>query len=558
MRPATFLAAFLGSWPLTLAGFTADEASRPTPPPATRTEHPVRDEADDGAVKAGEDQVLLPALRGLAVGTAHDSALRLQSLNSQGLQMEGFSGQVAPAIQRVATDAIGKPVSLRSLDRLGKKLEGAISSAGQPFMLVTFPPQEITSGVIAVVIRPAHAGRVLIAGKPAFGLQFAANEFRTRPGDLISDDRILEDLAWLNENPLRRASISYADGAADGTLDLTLRIKAARNWRVYGGIDNRLSDELGGERMFLGAQYGDLFGLDHRITAQYTAALDFDKLQGISGIYEMPLPNRGLLEISGGYTESETDGSGPIDQSGKFSRLALGYRIALPRCYSIAQELRIGLEFRNNEYAFTDGTSQAVRFFDLAAGWHARRNDRYGSTGIDLSLSCNPGHGILGSNDEDYIALGASGAESLIAKIELERSLKLGGGATLFGRMLGQWSDQTLLSSDQLAAGGINGVRGFDETVAFASSGIVGSLELQSPFQKIRKAGSIQEIAFIDAAFLNRDVSTEAGQLASVGLGLRWRFSEMLNSRLDLGIPIDRPSDINGGPRLHFSVGANW
>ena len=529
MRAATFLAALLGSWPLVLAGFTADEASRPTPPPATRTEHPVRDEADDGAVKAGEDQVLLPALRGLAVGIDPHSALRLQSLHSGGIQMEGFSGSIGQAIGRVATEAIGKPVSLRSLERLGKKFEDAISSAGQPFMLVTFPPQEITSGVIAVVIRPAHAGQVLLAAKPAFGLQFAANGFRTRPGDLISDDRILEDLAWLNENPLRRAAISYTDGAADGTLDLTLRIKAARQWRVYGGIDNRLSDDLGDERMFLGAQYGDLFGLDHRITAQYTAALDFKKLQGISGIYEMPLPNRSLLEISGGYTESETNSSGPIDQSGKFSRLALGYRMALPRYNSIAQELRAGLEFRDNEYAFTDGTSQTVRFFDLAAGWHARRNDRYGSTSADLSLTYNPGNGILGSNDEDYIALGASGAESLIAKIELERSQKLGEGVTLFGRLLGQCSDQTLLSSDQLSAGGINGVRGFDETVAYASSGIVGSLELQSPFQKIPKAGSIQEIAFIDAAFLNRDQSTDAGQLASVGLGLRWRFSEMFN-----------------------------
>jgi hemolysin activation/secretion protein len=216
------------------------------------------------------------------------------------------------------------------------------------------------------------------------------------------------------------------------------------------------------------------------------------------------------------------------------------------------------MEFRDNEYLFSDDTRDTVRFFHFVTGWKGRRNDSLGHTRMDASLSYSPGQGILGSEDEDFIALGADGAESLIARLEIERTLKLGENATLLGRCQAQWADSELLSSDQISAGGVGRVRGFDETVGYASRGFIATIELQSRSYHTPKAGDYQAVAFLDTAFLNRDQAGDVGQLASTGLGLRWRHDERVTAKLDLGIPIDCPDGIDTKPMFHFSVSTAW
>lgn len=545
--------------PLPVFGIGADETSRPSPPSQERTERPVREDTlASGGQKATTDQVLLPSLRGITLAPTSELALTLQSSGKNGLTIEGFSEQESQALRKAVEKQIGQPVSLKSLDALSTRLEVAFRALGRPFMKVTFPPQEITSGIVAIRISQAVAGKVLLSGKPSFGLKFAADAFRTRSGQPIVGDTVLEDLDWINENSLRRASISYRDGATSELLDLTLKLQAAKPWRAYAGIDNQLSDHLGDERLFLGFQHGDLFALDHRLTAQYSAALDLQKLQGISGIYELPLAWRHLAELAVGYTRSESDTAGPIDQSGNFSRIALAYRIPLPRWHLIAQESRFGMEFRDNEYSFSSGPSQAVKFFQIDAGWKGRLSDRHGLTTLDTSIHYSPGHGILGSEDQDFTALGADGAESWIAEIRLERSLNLGEIGSLISRTQAQWASSILLPSDQISAGGMNRVRGFDEAVGYASTGLVSSIEYQTRSLKTAHAGTFQGISFVDAAFLDQDRNADIGQLVSVGGGVHWRSGEQLSATAELGVPVNYPSSLDGNPMLQFSVTMSW
>lgn len=559
MKPTSLLVS-LGSFaPISLYGVGADEASRPSPPGESQAVvRPSDTPSKDGAVKAGDHDVLLESLRGLAIAPTAEMALELQGKIQAGSRVEGFSAHETREMQRIVDRAIGKPVSLNSLAALTAELENVYQRSGQAFVQVSFPQQEITGGVIALQIAQARAGEVKVSGNPAFSAEFSANAFRTKPGQAISGDIVFEDLEWLNENPLRRASISYNDGATPEVLDLNLRVRATKPWRAYAGIDNQLSENLGDERIFLGFQHGDLFGLDHRLTAQYTSALEFKNLQGFSGIYEIPLPIRHLLQTSIGYTESESDSAGPIDQSGEFSRAALSYRIPLPRWRATSHEWRIGAEFRNNDYLFSNDTSATVKFFQLETGWKGKRFDRYGYSRLDASFIYSPGQGVLGSEDEDFIALGADGAESFVARIEMERTLKLAKAGTFIWRMQGQWADSNLLSSDQISAGGVNRVRGFDETVGYASRGVISSLEIQSRSFQTPQAGDFTGFTFLDAAFLDRENIDDAGQLAAVGAGVSWRLDEMISAKVSYAIPIDYPDDENVDPMLHFSITTSW
>lgn len=557
MKYPSALTSICAILPASVFGFGAADASRPVPLTESRSsERPTREESAE--VIADKDQILVPSLLGLAIGKKSESALTLQKQLHPAVTIEGFSEADTAIISQAVASTIDQPVSLQSLERLSTKLETAFRSSRRTFVKVFFPPQEITSGVIAIVICPARVGSIMVVGKPSFGTKFSANAFRTEPGTELSSDVVMEDLDWINLNPLRRASISYRNGISPDAIDLKLRLHADKPWRAYAGVDNQLSDHLGDERVFLGFQYGDLFSLDHRLTAQWTSSLDANSMVGISGIYQVPLPIRHLIDASLGYTESESDSEGPIDQSGQFSRAALVYRVPLPRWKSISQEWRAGMEFRANDYLFSNNTSQKVRFFNLEVGRKGRRNDALGYTSMDASLVYSPGQGILGSKDADYITLGADGAESLIAKLEFERTFKLGKNATFLGRCRSQWADSSLLSSDQISAGGFGLVRGFDESIGYASTGLITTAELQSKNFRTAKFGDYQAVTFMDAAFLNRDQAGDIGQLASTGVGLRWRQAEQLSARADLAIPVDHPEQTDSDPMLHFSVSITW
>ncbi len=556
MKSSALLGLFSALSISTVFGTGADEANQAAPPEARNGERPERD--TDGAVKVGEDQILLPKLSGLVIAPEADAALKLQASGQPGVRINGFSEAETTALRKAAESSIGEAVSLRSLEALGTKLEAAMKASGRPFMQATFPDQEITSGIIAIRICEAHAGKVLLSGRPAFGLKFAADAFRTTPGQPLDEGQILADLEWLNENPLRRASISYADGATPDTLDLTLKLRAVKPWRFYAGIDNQLSDRLGDERLFAGFQYGDVFGLDHRLTTQITSALDIERLRGISGSYEIPLPDRTLLQLSAGYSEVDSPTAGLIDQSGRYSRVALDYRVPLPRWHGLSHEWRAGLELRENAYEFPSGLEREVRFFQIEAGWKGRLTDRFGSTRVDASLHYAPGHEVLGSDDQDFIALGGSGAESLIAQLEADRTWSLGEAGQIFGKMKAQWSDSSLLSSDQFAASGATRVRGFDETQGYADNGLIMTFEWQSPFWHAGDAGDFQALSFLDAGFLDSHQGNDGSQLASVGVGVRWRLGEHLTAKADLGIPIDNPDADKADPRLHFSITTTW
>ena len=136
--------------------------------------------------------------------------------------------------------------------------------------------------------------------------------------------------------------------------------------------------------------------------------------------------------------------------------------------------------------------------------------------------------------------------------------MKLGEIGALVGRIQGQWADSNLLSSDQISASGMGRVRGFDETVGYASKGLVASLELRSKSFPTAHAGEFQGISFIDAATLNPDHPGDVDRLAAVGVGVNWHYQEVLAAKLILGIPIAAPSDVDDDPRLYFSVSTYW
>ena len=150
------------------------------------------------------------------------------------------------------------------------------------------------------------------------------------------------------------------------------------------------------------------------------------------------------------------------------------------------------------------------------------------------------------------------------AKASLSRTQPLPYGAQLFARVEGQIADGSLLSSEQLSAGGASTVRGYLEAERLGDNGVRSSLELRSPPLEPPNFSLLKDwrvLAFYDSAklWLNNPLPGEQDSfsLASTGIGTRFTMLDYLTGSLDLAFPLVSGSTTHtGDPYLHFRFSA--
>lgn len=104
-------------------------------------------------------------------------------------------------------------------------------------------------------------------------------------------------------------------------------------------------------------------------------------------------------------------------------------------------------------------------------------------------------------------------------------------------RLNGQYTTDNLISTEQISSGGLNGVRGFKESVASGDNGIRGSIEVYTP--AILKNQRI--VVFTDFANLSNNtynIGERSKNLASIGLGYRMMGLDGWSVSLDYARPI--------------------
>jgi hemolysin activation/secretion protein len=551
-----------------LLAIGAEEALRPAAKAESTAPEVLRKSkaAADGEVQ-DDTQELLPALLGCIFTPDAARGLALQSQGKQGLHLEGFDPAETQSLTEILSPFISKPVTLRLLDEMAAKAETLLEKTRGTMMRAAFPPQEITSGIVVMTIQPAVLGKIVLRGEPRFGQKFITKSLHAQPGQPIDRDGIAADLDWLNQNPLRNCRAVFTPSDTAGMLDLALQVDAKKPWRIYSGFDNSLSDRLGDWRWFLGAQHGDLWHLDHRLTAQVTAGLDYEALHGGGLTYEIPLPWRHILEFSANYSESQSSrdsGNTFVDQSGKFQRYSMAYSVPM-RWHGWQMKWRSGVTFRDQVYLIDASTTSGLTAqsqlglhgIQVQTGFTAENQDRLGTTRGGLRLLWNPGMEPLSASDADFRALGASGADAWIAELNLVRTLSLKRIGLFSAKLDAQWTDQSLVAADQFAPVIFGRVRGFDEITGYGDNGASLSLEYFTPWKKLSKLGSFRALTFLDGAIVTQRSTHSRIDLLSTGIGARWQLRG-ISAQCDLGIPLSAPEGTKTDPRARFSMTVSW
>lgn len=465
---------------------------------------------------------------------------------------------------------LGKGVSWKSIGRMERITILYFRQKGRPVVSVSVPEQDISNGVVQLLVIEGRVGQVKVEGNRWFSVDQIRQKVRLQPGDVIYADRLLEDIRYINTNPFRYVRPVLSPGKELGQTDLTLLTRDRFPMSFYIGYEDTGSRLTGLGRYLTGFNIGNAFGKEHEIGYQYATNDHFTDIGIHSAYYRIPLANRHKLSFFASYAEYDARHNA-TDVAGRSWQLSGRYIIPLPATRWYHHEIQGGLDYKRTDtslhYAGVNTYDSAVDVMQFALQYGGNMEDRMGRTSFTAAGYYSPA--VLAAKQSKFnyhAARGGADPQYAYFNLSMERVWDLPGGAFLVNRLTGQWASHRLLGSEQLGLGGYATVRGFDEREVNADQGVIISIELRSPDLDLGPIpgaplirNHLQFLVFWDYGHA-RNISDytfedKTSTLQSVGIGLRYRLSNHVSLRCDYGFRITEPDTLfNDQGRLHFGL----
>jgi hemolysin activation/secretion protein len=510
-----------------------------------------------------DTSLLVPTLSGLRLIPSADRLNASALPAERAVAVDGLPWLPLAKVEALAAGFLSRPLTRGDLTRLTRDLVVLCRASDHPVVDVYVPPQDISTGVVQVVILAARLGAVRVEGEHWFPERLLAGAVRLKPGQEITSEALLQDVDWLNQNPFRQVDLVYARGGAPGETDVILRVADERPERVYGGYDDSGNQATGLGRLFAGLNLGALWNADNEFNYQYTRSTDADRLQADSASYVLPLPWRNTLTVFGSWARAESEAASLFNLVGTSWQAGLRYAIPLPVVAGCTESLTLGADYKwtNNNLGFGGAQvfSSPATIAQAVATYSGVVGDPGGTTRGSLSAFYSPG-GLGGANTDAAFDIQRVGARASYGYVlgSLSRLQRLPNGFTAVLTALGQWSSGRLLATEQFGLGGEDSVRGYDDRLFNGDDGVSGQLEVRTPGRHLlgRIPDQSQALVFLDGGrdWQNdaRPKETEATVL-SAGLGARLQVSTHGTLKADYGWQLERAPGTRPG-RFHVSV----
>ncbi len=438
----------------------------------------------------------------------------------------------------------------------------------KPLVKVSVPEQDITDGVLQLVITQATLDQVNVRGNRWFSDRVYRKGMRLKSGDIIDERVLVEDLDWLNRNPFRRTDAVYGPGMLPGTTQIELVTKERLPLRVYVGVENTGMEQTGRTRWLTGLNWGNVFGSDNTFSYQYTTSSDFYKFQSHTLQYSAPLPCRHVLDVYGGYSlvHAHLPASHHEHTNGWSLQASMRYHIPLVPAAGLLHELYAGGDFKrtNNTSEFVEEHplfGKNTNLTQVILGYMGGLERKRFALAWDTYLSWSPGSWLPDQTDADYRTLRPfSQVNYLYGFGNLEITTNLPKEWSCIGRVRGQLASANLLPSEQYGVGGYTTVRGYEERTLNGDEAFLASFEVRTPVMHIirKKQDRLQFLGFIDYGLVHNHHRLEGEPysfyIVGTGPGLRYTWAPYLSARLDLGIKLRTLSFEESRTFLHFGV----
>jgi hemolysin activation/secretion protein len=499
---------------------------------------------------------ILPALKAIvyANGPAAlaSNGLPLSAAGPSEISAPGLPLLESGAFQEKIRPFLNMPVTLDALNRIAALTLSWYRAHGQPFVDISIPPQNINNGLVQVVVTDYRVGDITVSGNRWFSSNLIAHASGLEPGQGLTINGLQNDLSWLNQNPFLTVNAVFQPGGTTGVTNINLQATDQFPLRVYAGYDNLGVKSLGVNEWFMGFNWGNAFGLGQILSYQLTRSFT-GRYTGHSISDVIPLPWQGnKLLIFGSYELQRPEIAEGFDDLGRSGQASIRYVRTLPNFSWLTQDVQLGYDFKttNTNLDFGgDAIFNSIAEIDqFVLTYDGNETDRYGQAAIENDFIWSPG-GLTSANNtasfETFVPYATS--HYVYDRIGLTRTTNLPWHFSWVARLMAQFSNENLLDSEQLSAGGPTSVAGYPTNTALGSNGEMINMTVFAPaFSPSQYLGlhlpiqnQVQVGAFWDYAHLYQDhaIPDEINQvdLASVGLELNCAAGQDANVQFVMG-----------------------
>ena len=393
------------------------------------------------------------------------------------------------------------------------------------------PDQTVVDDVITFQIIEGALTQVEVEGNRWFRSGYIQKRLTLGAGPPLNVNDLQEQLRLLQQDPrIQRVNAQLRPGVRPGEGVLDVRVEDRQPFKLLLEFNNYQAPSIGAERGTVTVEDHNLFGLGDALAVRY------GRSGGVTGQwdvrYSIPVTARDTtFALSYRHVEFKVVDPAFEALDIRSESEILGVTLRHPVYRTVEQEVALevtGERLSNQTFLLDEpftlsagarkGESivTAIRF---AQEWIHRTTNQV----IAVRSRFSFGIDALGATMNETSKVPDGKFVAWLGQGQWVRRLFWDTEAILRADL--QWTDEALLSLEQISLGGRYTVRGYRENTLIRDNGLVTSLELRIPIVRNRWWADYLEVApFLDYArgWNSNRPPPIPEKLGSVGLGLRW------------------------------------
>ncbi|MES2821962.1 MAG: ShlB/FhaC/HecB family hemolysin secretion/activation protein [Pseudomonadota bacterium] len=466
---------------------------------------------------------------------------------------------IAPeTIENVLTPFVGPEKSFSTVEKAAQALEKLYRDSGYPVVVVDIPEQDVVGGKVRLNITEGVISRVKVTGSDYFLLSDIKQRVPSvKEGGALYIPKLQQELNSLNSlsSDLRVVPV-LKEGETPGTVDLELKVKD--QLPLHGEIEynNYASANTTATRLSASVGYENLWNKFHNFSLQMQITPeDLNEIKVLSGTYVLPIGGgASRLAVYGVKSDSEintvTNTASGLQVRGNSKIAGLRYVNPISIGASFQHVVTLGVDYKDvmEEVTFTDDAENkglltpmtfALWTGEYKATWRKPEAMTQLGGGIYLGL-----RGVV-NKEEEFSDKRFHGEPNFIyMKASYQRNTNLPADFSLVNKVKLQYTEQPLISNEQISLGGIATVRGYFESQNMGDRGATTTIELFTPklFKNKKFIADLKLFTFVEGGALEviNPLPDQKNnfELASAGFGMEFSSYEDFKAEVSWAYPL--------------------
>ena len=451
-------------------------------------------------------------------------------------------------LDKITVPYLDQEIAMKDLQEMTEKINQLYSEKGYMTCKALLPPQRIHAGEIRVRLVEGRTGNVIVSGNRYTKEGYVKERFSLKKGEIARTTDLNKELQWFNGTNDAQLRMMLRAGTEPGTTDYEIVVYEPQNQTVTLLVDNGGYETTGVVREGLFYNMRSVSGIRDSLRANYLHSLGTNSW-GVG--YTLPLNRKGMkldFDYSGNTTKVK---KGDFRDWGiKGHAAAASMTLRVPFKVDENNRHEVGLQFLYQKSQTDLGTNIPGARVTLTDDSVRRYSPYISFIHYGDSSVFHHKYSVLFTDRKNVDGVSET---PQIYQASFFWQKRYHGGQSLQAQLDGQWTwKDRLSSSDRFYIGGVNSVRGYEESFLSGEKGFVGSVSYNVPLNKKK---TYRFYTFLDYGIVKGDSVLEDHVLASGGVGFSATYRNF-SAGLSLGIPFRREfmgEKVKKG-RIHFAV----